>query len=431
MPESTTATALRNGASRARIRVRIVYQMDPLGLVAGGVPTFIKGIIKAAPPDIELSLVGLTADHRTRPVGRWSTVPLDGVPVAFFPVGRDRNPGGRSAVPLSMKMSIGVSRYLRACSADCDVLEFHRFEPAIPLFADPRPKTAFIHQNMDAVRNAKSDIRWKHWPALYFALERLIVPRFASVFCVRADAVAKYRAEYPSIADRFHFVSTWMDPAVFYPMGLAIRKALRRRFDEALRLLPGDDVLLYVGRLDQQKDPLLLVESFAKVHEARPSARLLVVGDGVLRSAMAARAGALGLGTRVVFLGLLSSTAVAELLQIADAFLLTSAYEGMPMAVLEALGCGVPVVTTDVGEVRRVVHHGVNGQIVEQHAAEAFGLAVLEVLNKREAYRGRPCTDAVLGYTPERVLAPVYENYRRIVGGRTLPADSADLPEMS
>jgi glycosyltransferase involved in cell wall biosynthesis len=402
---------------RSPIRVRIIHQVDPDGLIPGGISTFIRGLIKAAPADVKISIVGLTTDPVRRPVGRWSVLERSGRVVPFFPVGRDHTPGQRSLIPLSVRMAAGVSRHLRACSASCDVLEFHRFEPMLPFLFDRRPKNAFVHQNMNVLRNAQSDIMWKHMPGLYFALERRVVPQFASVFCVRADAVDAYRATFPTIADRFRFTPTWVDPDVFHPTTDERRAALRKMFEYSLGVLPNDEVLMWVGRLDQQKDPVLLVESFARINSARPNTRLIIVGDGVLRSAIAARVKTLGLESRVIFTGLRAAQEVADLLQIAHGFLLTSAYEGMPMSVLEALGCGVPVVTTKVGEVERVVHSGVNGEIVEEHSAKAFAAAVLALLAEGGARRGAKCVDAVREYVPERVLAPIYENYRRLARG--------------
>jgi glycosyltransferase involved in cell wall biosynthesis len=426
-PEPTVAAESPAAArSGGRIRVRIFHQLDPAGAVTGGIDTFVRGLIKAAPPDILISIVGLTTDSERRPVGRWTSLELPGGRIDFFPVGRNRNPAGRSRIPLSLKLTIGISRYFRACASDCDILEFHRFEPVIPFLGDPRPKTAFVHQDMAVIRNAQSDIRWKGVPGLYFALERRVVPRFASLFGVHASAVEGYRVQYPDIADRFRFISTWMDPDLFHPAASERKDELCRSLRAAFGLQSGDEVLLSVGRLDQQKDPLLLLDSFAIVNRARPNTRLIVVGDGVLRAALAGRAKALGLDGRVIFAGLRSPGEVSDLLQLADAFLLTSAYEGMPMSVLEALGCGVPVVTTRVGEVERVVSHGINGQVVEEHSPGAFAGAVLELLSNRDACRGEPCTDAVGDYVPDRVLAPVYENYRMLArNARIFSATSA------
>jgi glycosyltransferase involved in cell wall biosynthesis len=73
----------------------------------------------------------------------------------------------------------------------------------------------------------------------------------------------------------------------------------------------------------------------------------------------------------VLFAGLRTPAQVADLLRLSDCFALTSAYEGMPMCVLEALGCGIPVVSTRVGEIARVVRPGVTGELVAPRAPEA------------------------------------------------------------
>ncbi|MEL7451148.1 MAG: glycosyltransferase, partial [Pseudomonadota bacterium] len=91
-----------------------------------------------------------------------------------------------------------------------------------------------------------------------------------------------------------------------------------------------------------------------------------------------------------------------------------SAYEGMPMCVLEALGCGVPVVTTRVGEVARVVHDGVSGYIVGDRSAESFADAAERALAALPAMTGEASVTAASDYVPARVLEPVFDNYRRI-----------------
>ena len=122
----------------------------------------------------------------------------------------------------------------------------------------------------------------------------------------------------------------------------------------------------------------------------------------------------LGLKDRVILTGLKAPSEVASHLQAADVFALSSAYEGMPMCVAEALGCGLPVVSTDVGEVRRVVNPGVNGEIAAEHSPTAFGSVLRRCIEARGRYMGNPCTEAAAPYVPEHVLQPVYQNYRRL-----------------
>jgi glycosyltransferase involved in cell wall biosynthesis len=105
--------------------------------------------------------------------------------------------------------------------------------------------------------------------------------------------------------------------------------------------------------------------------------------------------------------------AIASLLQAADLFALSSAYEGMPMALLEGLGAGLPVVTMDVGEVRKVVSPAC-GEVVEAQSAEDFAAALDRVLPALDQLRGAPCLAAIEHYKPASVLSGVYDNYRRL-----------------
>src|SRR5690606_6543323 len=183
---------------------------------------------------------------------------------------------------------------------------------------------------------------------------------------------------------------------------------------DALGFGRDDFVLLTVGRLDRQKNPLLLLEAFARLASSMPDAKLAFVGDGVLRGELADRIGQLRLAGRVQVCGVKPASEVARYLHAADLFVLSSAYEGMPMCVLEALGSGLPVVSTNVGEVARVVRPGVNGELVQEHDAQALAHAIAECRSRLEHYRGDPCREAVQQYTPQRVLMPLFDNYRRL-----------------
>ena len=153
----------------------------------------------------------------------------------------------------------------------------------------------------------------------------------------------------------------------------------------------------------------------------------LVVGDGVLRPALEKpHRGSAGLaGNRIHLLGLKAPHEVASLLAASDLYALSSAYEGMPMALLEAQGCGLPVVSTPVGEVKRVVRPGVNGVLSAGHQPEAFAAALLQGLDGAPAWRGEPALDAIRPYHPATVLADAYDNYRALHERRVRLRDDA------
>ena len=115
---------------------------------------------------------------------------------------------------------------------------------------------------------------------------------------------------------------------------------------------------------------------------------------------------------RVTFLGMRRREEVRQFVGIADTFVLSSAYEGMPIAVLEALGCGVPVVATRVGEIDLIVEPGTNGYIVEPGDPAELATAILNCLARCWEMRGPACVDSVQRFTPDRVLSALYETYR-------------------
>lgn len=400
------------------VRVRVVHQIDPAGSITGGIDSVIRGVAKAAPDDIEISIVGLTEDPVNRPVGRWTEITVGMRCVRFFAVGLHNRPMQRGAVPLSVRLTLGLIKYYSAVSQGCDVFEFHRVEPSLVFFGDGRRKTAFVHQNMDALYNPSADIGWKRAPWLFFALEKITLPRFSSVFGVREDAVRQYKEKYPAISERFQFVPTWMDPEVFRVPADEVRVEGKVAFHFRHGLSATTTVLVSVGRLDQQKNPLLLIDAFSVVARCRDDVHLMVVGDGALRKAVEERISAQGLAGRVTLLGLMSPDKIAEVLISSDLYVMSSAYEGMPISVLEALACGLPIVSTRVGELPRLVDGTGCGLLVSEQAAEPLSQAILELIPKLSSNMRASAVRVASNFVPDKVLSPVFESYR---AGRVEP----------
>lgn len=141
--------------------------------------------------------------------------------------------------------------------------------------------------------------------------------------------------------------------------------------------------LISVGRLDPQKDPLTLLDSFAGIASTISDLHLLYVGDGPLRAELEAQVRTLQLEQRVHFSGRVDD--VAALLKAADCFALASRWEGMPNAVLEAMAAGLPVVVTDVEGIGEIIEMGKTGVLVERQSASALGSAIQLVMSDTSA----------------------------------------------
>ncbi len=159
------------------------------------------------------------------------------------------------------------------------------------------------------------------------------------------------------------------------------RAALRAR----LGATPRDVALIAVGRLAAPKGYADLLEAFARLTQTHAEAVLWIVGDGDLWDALHAQCSALGLQARVRFLGRRSD--VPRLLSAADIFVNASHWEGLPLAVLEAMMAGLPVVATAAGDIPNILPAGASS-LVPPHQPEALARA-LRVLVQDAAARRR------------------------------------------
>jgi glycosyltransferase involved in cell wall biosynthesis len=149
---------------------------------------------------------------------------------------------------------------------------------------------------------------------------------------------------------------------------------------ESVRRLLGlerEFVWLAVGRFEIAKDYPNMLRAFAKVREQQPWAVLLLVGRGSLQRETEMLARELGLDGRVRFLGVRSD--VPEIMNAADGYVMSSAWEGMPMGLLEAAAAALPIVATDAGGNHEIVRHEESGFLVPPRDHEALGLAMLRL----------------------------------------------------
>ena len=391
--------------------ITIVYPTDPLGIVPGGTDTCIRDILRCAPSDINIRLVGVTSDPVNRPVGKWLDCEVSGKHFKFYPLMSVANLERQMRIPLSAQFTWHLLFNTKVLK-DSDVLQFNRIEPALATLNIAIPKLLIIHQNMNVLKSKSSDIRWKYLPGLYFGLESFIIRRLKEVFIVREDAVTEYKERFPEKKNHIHFLPTWMNPSLFYHEDNDKKKKSREVLFPKFNIPISENIMTFVGRFDHQKDPLLLIDSIAKVFKQQSTGQLLLIGDGVLKANVVTRIEEHGISDRIHLLGAVSQDEVASYLRASDLLLLSSAYEGMPRCVVEALGCGVPVVTTNVGEVTLLVSNDINGYIVEERTADQFSSAVNKALSKLESFKGQPCLDAVKSYRADVVLKKLYDTYR-------------------
>jgi glycosyltransferase involved in cell wall biosynthesis len=254
------------------------------------------------------------------------------------------------------------------------------------------------------------DIRRGRWHRLYRLVERAL----ARV----TDAVVSVNE-----ADRRRLMKWGLPPhkVVTIPNGIDLARfevatdvqGIRR----ALGLEAGRPLVMQVGRLSAQKDPLAFVEGAAQVVQACPEAKFVLVGDGPLRREVAARVEELGREGWVHLAGW--QPEAFRLMAAADVVTLTSRWEGMPYALLEAMAWSRPVVATAVNGCPEVVADGVTGLLVPPGEPAAWARAVVRLLKDpaRAAAMGRQGRGRVEEqFTLEGMVSRVGVVYERVAG---------------
>jgi glycosyltransferase involved in cell wall biosynthesis len=374
----------------------------------GGIASFVRGFAKFAPDDFELGLVGMSG---TRQAGQWHAIEFEGRPLHFFPVAR--MPAGRARVPLALRFTGGLLRHRRTFAGRRWIPAFHRPGTDLAFPGRDRPMWRVVHLSVDDLTTAGSESRWRSLSGLLAASEGRSFARMDRIYVVNRQAAEDYRTRFPSLAERFAFLPNWADPTIFHPP--ADRARLRAMLRSELDLPADGPVLLFAARLEGQKDPLLAARAFAAVRGLRPEVSLLVAGEGTLEAAMRAEleaAKALA-GTR--FLGVVSRPRLAELMGASDALLITSAFETGPTVGLEAMAAGLPVATTDVGEVMHLVAAHGAGAVARSRAVDDVAGAIQAVLGEADGARLQAAAiEAAAPRLADRVLGPLYDANRQL-----------------
>jgi len=159
-----------------------------------------------------------------------------------------------------------------------------------------------------------------------------------------------------------------------------IRRGPDHRAEARRRLGFADDVPVIgsVGNFTPKKDQQSLLVAFAQVLAAAGAAQLVLVGSGPLEAQLRSAVAGLGLSEQVHFLG--SRTDVLELLPGFDVFALSSRFEGLPIALVEAMATGVAAVATAVGGIPEILHDGYNGLLVAPGRPDELSAAIVTLL---------------------------------------------------
>jgi glycosyltransferase involved in cell wall biosynthesis len=161
------------------------------------------------------------------------------------------------------------------------------------------------------------------------------------------------------------------------PLGELNPRLSRQEAREQLGLSAGDLVMGAVGRLEEQKGHGQLLAALPELQRRIPDLVVLIVGEGREEEKLKRQVRELNLASTVRFLG--TRRDLPEIFRALDIFVHPSLWEGLPLALLKAMGAGLPVVATRVSGSREAIEDGVNGCLAAPGDPEALARAILEL----------------------------------------------------
>ncbi len=176
----------------------------------------------------------------------------------------------------------------------------------------------------------------------------------------------------------------------------------------------GNFVFLVVGRLVPVKQIDEIIRALAQVVEIEPKVKLIIIGEGPMAGKLASLVHELGLDKQVEFVSWQSEEELVNYYRAADCLVQASEQEGYGLALLEALACQLPVITTPVGVARQVVKDGENGLVVKDND-DLVRMMKLVVVNREMLNKFKNNTRKYLSLLPSKdeVLSKYYQSWER------------------
>jgi glycosyltransferase involved in cell wall biosynthesis len=319
-----------------------------------------------------LALVGISIDDT--PVGEWTKKKFDGVLLDYFSIGRANPLIKKPLIPRRLSVLLRLKRYKK------QILSFG-IESAFILAPEVMIATSdwglHLCYKFSGVENPLAMPRYPGGKLLAARFDKLLFSALANnveLILAAADKNAIKELVFRSngILNSAKIVQfpTRVDTKIF--------NVNRATTPDA------QPVFVTCGRLNRVKGWDFILDAFRLVKNELPLSRLYFVGDGEDRTVMETHIAEAGLQGSVTITGFTDPVTVAGLLNSSNVFLLGSYREGWPTAMLEALACGLPVVTTNVSGAGDLIEEHSNGYVVRTRDVREFAsrmIAALELNN--------------------------------------------------
>ena len=314
----------------------------PVGGQVTSIQNFLRYLAEAYPQHVQdVLLVGVSCE--TSSVGRIQTVETGGARFSFLAVTQAETDLGKVRRSLRLEYVKGLWKYRKLIGIrkeDCNYIHTPEAFGAVRLIRPGAVCYVFSHGTyLDMWKRVRFFKKAPIVRKLFQGFLMHVIRRSTAVFVLEKETLEAYSRYNPHVIQVGNSI-------VCQPY------RERRLHADAVRFL-------YAGRLSAVKNVGPIIEAVRDYHR---DCILTILGDGEERESLERLAAGCD---RIHFLGAVRPDEVQQAMHESDVLVMNSTFEGIPMTILEALGCGLPVITTDVGGIREVLTYGLDSEVTD------------------------------------------------------------------
>lgn len=385
------------------MKVAILHSGDLEKISPGGISQYIEKIIKYNEKN-DITIFGTVDLNSKYKLNTEYEKFIDGKKYKLIPISTNKRN------PLSIFYFISLFKYFSVLK-EYDVIYAQRMEYALPFtFSKLRKKLIMaVHGS-----GMYSYMYWgKVVGVIYNLVERVAIRNSKKVVVLlkrKEFGLPYYKNKFKKYNSKFEYGKVPIDLDIF-------KKLNKNDIRSKLEIKENEKVIIYFGRIDNNPKRVLLIPRIAsKLTKIYPDIKFVIIGDGEDKNKLEKLVFDYKLENNIIIKGRLShGNDLVEWINGSNISLILSSFEGICMSALESLACGVPVIATDVGDIKEYINNGYNGKIIKNSINDEklicdLTLAIYECLEKKVKIN-----DVYINYEGNKVIAELESIFLDIV----------------
>ena len=261
------------------------------------------------------------------------------------------------------------------------------------------PENVTVLFNSEKLKIKIARYMWSRFSTVYNQLQLVTTPSETGAELIR-----------PKLEVKVMSISSGIDLNKFNPIGNTI--SVRKKYN-----LPQKPILLYVGRVDPEKNIEEVIRAVALAVQ-KVDFNFVVVGKGKSKAGLEILAQELGIAEKVIFTGFVPEEDLPFIYKLSSCFIIASIAELLSLVTLQAMASGLPIIAANAGALSELVNDGVNGFLFESGDIETIARCICTIISKDELNKsmGKKNLEYILKHDINRIadsFENVYETYQK------------------